>query len=71
MSKPNREAQLRLGEQRLQEWGLPADATVDALRAVVGRDAAADLAIAVTGEPLNPRYLLRHLTEKLGTLYGL
>jgi hypothetical protein len=46
MSKPNRDTQLRLGEQRLQEWGLSADAGVDALRAVVGRDAAADLAIA-------------------------
>ncbi len=32
---------------------------------------AADLVAAVTGEPLDPRYLLRHLTEKLGTLYGL
>jgi carboxypeptidase Taq len=32
---------------------------------------AADLVAAVTGEPLNPSYLLRHLTEKLGTQYGL
>jgi len=32
---------------------------------------AADLVSAVTGEPLNPGYLLRHLTEKFGTLYGL
>jgi carboxypeptidase Taq len=32
---------------------------------------AAELVAAVTGEPLNPRYLLRHLTEKLGALYGL
>jgi carboxypeptidase Taq len=32
---------------------------------------AADLVTAVTGEPLNPSYLLRHLTDKLGTLYGL
>ena len=31
---------------------------------------AADLVAAVTGEPLNPVYLLRHLREKLGTLYG-
>jgi hypothetical protein len=46
MSKPNRDAQLRLGEQRLQEWGLAADAAVDALQRVVGRDAAADLALA-------------------------
>jgi hypothetical protein len=46
MSKPNREAQLRLGEQRLQELGLSADAGVGVLRGVVGRDPAADLAIA-------------------------
>ena len=46
MSKPNRETQLRLGEQRLHEWGLGADAAVDALRAAVGRDPTADLAIA-------------------------
>jgi carboxypeptidase Taq len=32
---------------------------------------AAELVAAVTGEPLNPRYLLRHLTEKFGALYGL
>jgi hypothetical protein len=46
MSKPNREARLRLGEQRLQEWGLSAAAGVDALRDAMGRDPAADLAIA-------------------------
>lgn len=46
MSKPNRDVQLRLGEQRLQEWGVSADAGVAALRAVVGRDPAADLAVA-------------------------
>ena len=34
------------GERRLQAWGLPADAGVDALRAVAGRDPAADVAIA-------------------------
>jgi carboxypeptidase Taq len=32
---------------------------------------AAELVAAVTGEPLSPRYLLRHLTEKFGALYGL
>jgi len=32
---------------------------------------AADLVAAVSGEPLNPSYLLRHLTEKFGMLYGL
>jgi carboxypeptidase Taq len=32
---------------------------------------AAELVAAVTGEPLNPRHLLRHLTEKFGALYGL
>ncbi len=31
---------------------------------------AAELVVAVTGEPLTPRYLLRHLTEKYGALYG-
>jgi carboxypeptidase Taq len=31
---------------------------------------AVDLVAAVTGEPLNPAHLLRHLREKLGTLYG-
>ncbi len=46
MSKPNRETQLRLGEQRLQEWGVSADAPVHALRTAIGRDPAADLAIA-------------------------
>jgi hypothetical protein len=46
MSKPTRETQLRDGERRLQELGVAAVAGVDALRAVAGRDAAADLAIA-------------------------
>ena len=46
MSKPSRDTQLRLGEQQLQEWGLPADVGIDALRSVMGRDASADLAIA-------------------------
>jgi hypothetical protein len=46
MSKPDRQTQLRLGEQRLEEWGLPADAGVAALREVSGREPAADLAIA-------------------------
>ena len=46
MSKPNRETQLRRGEHQLHEWGVPADASVSALRAVSGRDAAADVAIA-------------------------
>jgi carboxypeptidase Taq len=32
---------------------------------------AADLVGAVTGEPLNPRYLLQHLTQKFGALYAL
>jgi carboxypeptidase Taq len=34
------------------------------------RSRAADLVVAVTGEPLNPAFLLRHLREKLGELYG-
>lgn len=46
MTKPDRESQLHLGEQRLKEWGVPADASVEALRHTAGRDAAADLAIA-------------------------
>jgi hypothetical protein len=46
MSKPSRDTQLRLGAQRLQEWGVPTDAGVDGLRAAIGRDAAADLAVA-------------------------
>jgi carboxypeptidase Taq len=31
---------------------------------------AAELAVAITGEPLNPVHLLRHLSEKFGELYG-
>jgi hypothetical protein len=46
MSKPTRETQLRTGEHLLLEWGIATDASVDALRAVAGRDVAADLAIA-------------------------
>jgi len=46
MSKPDRQTQLRLGEHRLEEWGVPADAGIAALRQAVGRDPAADLAIA-------------------------
>jgi carboxypeptidase Taq len=34
------------------------------------RHRAADLVVAVTGEPLSPRYLLRYLADKLGPLYG-
>lgn len=43
---PTREATLRDGEHRLREWGVGPGADVAALRAVVGRDTAADLAIA-------------------------
>jgi hypothetical protein len=46
MSKPNRETRLREGEQRLREWGLPDDASVASLRDSIGRDPAADLAVA-------------------------
>jgi len=46
MSKLNRDTEIRTGEQRLLEWGLASDAPVEALRAVAGRDATADLAIA-------------------------
>lgn len=46
MAKPHREAHLRAGEQRLQAWDVPADATASTLRNFIGRDPAADLAIA-------------------------
>ncbi len=46
MPKASREMQLQQGEQHLRDWGVPADASVEALRAVSGRDPAADLAIA-------------------------
>ncbi|MBP1686288.1 MAG: hypothetical protein H6Q33_2431 [Deltaproteobacteria bacterium] len=46
MSKPDHETQLRRGEEQLAAWGVAANAGLDALRAVTGRDAAADLAIA-------------------------
>jgi hypothetical protein len=46
MSKPDREGQLRRGETQLRDWGVPGDADATALRAVIGRDPAADLAIA-------------------------
>lgn len=46
MSKPDRQTQLRLGEQLLDTWGISSDASVTALRAVSGREPAADVAIA-------------------------
>ena len=46
MSKPDRDRQLQLGEQQLAQWGIPAHAGTEVLRGVVGRNAAADLAIA-------------------------
>jgi hypothetical protein len=46
MSKPDRDTVLRAGEQRLQEWRVAPDAAAEALRATIGRDPAADLAIA-------------------------
>jgi hypothetical protein len=46
MSKVSREAQLQQGQRLLKEWGLDDVASVEALRAVSGRDPAADLAIA-------------------------
>jgi carboxypeptidase Taq len=61
----NLEEQFRRGEfLPLKEW----------LNQKIHRDGqrnrARDLVAAVTGEPLNPAYLLRHLQEKLGPLYG-
>jgi carboxypeptidase Taq len=32
---------------------------------------AGDLVARVTGEPLTPRHLLDHLSEKFGALYGI
>ncbi len=60
------EEQFRRGEYvPLKEW----------LNRTIHREGqrfrAAALVAAVTGEPPNPRHLLRHLTEKLGMLYGL
>ncbi len=46
MSKPNRETQLRQGEQQLKQWNVAADAGVQTLRSLIGRNAEADLAIA-------------------------
>lgn len=46
MSKPHRETQLHRGEQQLKEWNIAADADVQALRSLIGRNADADLAIA-------------------------
>lgn len=45
MSKPDREMQLRAGEERLKGWAV-STAGIEALRSVIGRDPAADLAIA-------------------------
>lgn len=46
MAKESREALLRRGAALLQEWQIGADADVAALRTAVGRDTAADLAVA-------------------------
>lgn len=46
MAKPSPDALQQAGEQRLAEWGLAADADAAALSAVLGRDVAADVAIA-------------------------
>lgn len=46
MSKADRDSELRRGEHRLKEWNLSADAAVEALKDVIGRDSASDLAIA-------------------------
>lgn len=72
MSKPDRETALRRGEERLGEWGVAPDAGIDALRAVLGRDVAADLAVAARlgahAEPASADILLsleRSSTDKL------
>jgi hypothetical protein len=46
MSKKLRDPRLREGERLLALWGVASDAGVDALRAVAGREPAADVAIA-------------------------
>jgi hypothetical protein len=46
MAKRSPDAELAAGEARLIEWGAPADAGLDALLALIGRDPAADAAIA-------------------------
>ena len=46
MPKPDRETLLRQGEELLQSWGVAADAAPAALAACVGRQPAADVAIA-------------------------
>jgi hypothetical protein len=46
MPKPDRDTLLRQGEELLQSWGVAADAAPAALAACVGRQPAADVAIA-------------------------
>jgi len=46
MAKATPDAQVLVGEQQLAAWGVGADASPDALAAVIGRHAASDLAIA-------------------------
>lgn len=46
MAKPNRAKTLKQGEALLVEWGLSDQPGVEALREAVGKDSAADLAIA-------------------------
>lgn len=46
MAKRSPDAELAAGEARLVEWGAPADAGLDALTALIGRDPVADAAIA-------------------------
>ena len=62
MSKSNREALLRHGEEILKAWALDRDAGVEALRNITGRDSTADLAIAARlgaqAEPASVEVLL-------------
>ena len=46
MAKPSADERQADGERRLSEWGVPPDAAVEALAALLHRDASADVAIA-------------------------
>lgn len=46
MSKPDRDKRLQRGDQLLTAWGIGANAGVEQLRAVLGRDGDGDLAVA-------------------------
>lgn len=68
MSKPGHETQLRRGEEHLSAWGMPADADLDALRGMIGRNADADVAIAARlGSCAEPASVEALLAMEAGT----